>query len=68
VIAGFRRRFDRIKTALEPWSDDDRTKLQSLLTRLAADLRDAQDRDAAESAGEDSAATIAPDTHEDAPR
>jgi DNA-binding MarR family transcriptional regulator len=47
VIAGFRRRFDRIKAALEPWSDADRASLQALLTRLASDLRDAQDRDSA---------------------
>jgi DNA-binding MarR family transcriptional regulator len=74
VIAGFRRRFERIKTALEPWTDADRAQLQSLLTRLAADLRDAQDRDAAadptpsSDAATDDGATIAPDTHEDAPR
>jgi DNA-binding MarR family transcriptional regulator len=47
VVAGFRRRFERIKLALEPWSDADRTKLQDLLTRLADDLREAQDRDTA---------------------
>jgi DNA-binding MarR family transcriptional regulator len=47
VIAGFRRRFARIQAALEPWSADDRALLQSLLTRLATDLREAQDRDAA---------------------
>jgi DNA-binding MarR family transcriptional regulator len=47
VIAGFRRRFARIQAALEPWSADDRALLQTLLTRLATDLREAQDRDAA---------------------
>jgi DNA-binding MarR family transcriptional regulator len=47
VLAGFRRRFERIKSALEPWSETDRASLQTLLTRLAADLREAQDRDAA---------------------
>jgi DNA-binding MarR family transcriptional regulator len=69
VIAGFRRRFDRIRTALEPWSEADRTKLQALLTRLAADLRDAQDRDTAETATHpiDEAPALS-DTHEDAPR
>jgi DNA-binding MarR family transcriptional regulator len=66
VIAGFRRRFDRIKAALEPWSDADRASLQTLLTRLAADLRDAQDRDTAgHSPGDPYSAS---DTSEDAPR
>ena len=41
--AGMRRRFDRIKSVLEPWSETDRRQLQSLLTRLASDLRDAND-------------------------
>jgi DNA-binding MarR family transcriptional regulator len=41
--AAFRRRFDRIKSVLEPWSTQDKHLLQSLLTRLAADLRDAND-------------------------
>jgi DNA-binding MarR family transcriptional regulator len=69
VIAGFRRRFDRIRTALEPWSEADRTKLQALLTRLAADLRDAQDRDTAETAAHPTDEAPTPsDTHEDAPR
>ena len=43
--AAFRRRFLRIKTALDPWSDDDKTHLRILLTRLANDLRDANDLD-----------------------
>lgn len=43
--AAFRRRFDRIKAVLEPWSDKDRAALTSLLTRLASDLRDANDLD-----------------------
>lgn len=43
--AAFRRRRNRIKTALEPWSDSDRAVLQDLLTRLAADLREANERD-----------------------
>jgi DNA-binding MarR family transcriptional regulator len=47
VIAGFRRRFERIQAVLEPWSAADRAKLQALLTRLATDLREAQDREAA---------------------
>ena len=42
--ATFRRRFERIKSVLEPWSERDREQLQTLLTRLAADLRDANDR------------------------
>ena len=41
--AGFRRRFERIKSVLEPWSERDRDRLQELLTRLASDLRDAND-------------------------
>jgi DNA-binding MarR family transcriptional regulator len=43
--AAFRRRFLRIKTALDPWSDEDRSHLKILLTRLAGDLRDANDLD-----------------------
>jgi DNA-binding MarR family transcriptional regulator len=45
----FRRRFERIKDVLGPWSDRDRYELQSLLTRLADDLRSANDRAADES-------------------
>lgn len=41
--AAFQRRFRRIETALEPWSSRDRETLQRLLTRLAADLRSAND-------------------------
>jgi DNA-binding MarR family transcriptional regulator len=41
--AAFRRRFERIQAALEPWSQRDRDLLQKLLTRLAADLREAND-------------------------
>jgi DNA-binding MarR family transcriptional regulator len=43
--SAFRRRFERIRTALEPWSDEDRQRLQHLLTRLATDLAEANDRD-----------------------
>ncbi len=42
--AAFRRRFERIKTVLDPWSQRDKDLLQDLLTRLAADLREANDR------------------------
>src|SRR5262245_34117680 len=42
--AAFRRRFERLKAVLEPWSQRDRDMLQKLLTRLAADLREANDR------------------------
>ena len=42
--AAFRRRFERLKVVLEPWSQHDRDLLQDLLTRLAADLREANDR------------------------
>ena len=42
--AAFRRRFERIKTVLEPWSQHDKDLLQELLARLAADLREANDR------------------------
>lgn len=41
--AAFRRRFERIKAVLDPWSQRDRDLLQKLLTRLAADLRAAND-------------------------
>jgi len=44
----FHRRFERIKDVLGPWSDRDRSELQSLLTRLADDLRSASDRAADE--------------------
>ncbi len=40
---GIRRRFERIKSVLEPWDEHDRAQLQTLLTRLAADLRRAND-------------------------
>src|SRR4051794_12164233 len=40
---GMRRRFERIRSVLEPWDEDDRVQLQHLLTRLAADLREAND-------------------------
>ncbi|MDX6296914.1 MAG: hypothetical protein QOI51_771 [Nocardioidaceae bacterium] len=43
--AAFRRRFLRIKAALEPWSDDDLQHLRVLLNRLAGDLRNANDLD-----------------------
>jgi DNA-binding MarR family transcriptional regulator len=46
--SAFRRRFERIRTALDTWTDADRRKLQELLTRLANDLAAATDRDAAE--------------------
>jgi DNA-binding MarR family transcriptional regulator len=42
--AAFRRRFERIKASLEPWSDEDRATLQRLLVRLAGDLAEANDR------------------------
>jgi DNA-binding MarR family transcriptional regulator len=41
--AAMQRRLDRISTALAHWSDQDREALQSMLTRLAADLADAND-------------------------
>jgi DNA-binding MarR family transcriptional regulator len=44
IQAAFRRRFERLKVVLEPWSQHDRDLLQDLLTRLAADLREANDR------------------------
>lgn len=43
--AAFQRRFQRIKTALHPWTDADKAHLTTLLTRLASDLRDANDLD-----------------------
>jgi DNA-binding MarR family transcriptional regulator len=46
--AAFRRRFERIKASLEPWSENDRATLQHLLERLARDLAQANDRAAAE--------------------
>jgi DNA-binding MarR family transcriptional regulator len=47
IQSAFRRRYERIKTVLEPWTDNDRAQLQHLLTRLAADLGEANDRAAA---------------------
>lgn len=41
----FARRYKRIQAVLEPWSDADRARLQTLLTRLAADLASANERD-----------------------
>jgi DNA-binding MarR family transcriptional regulator len=49
--SAFKRRFERIETALVPWSERDRKRLQTLLTRLANDLREATDREAAEPDG-----------------
>jgi hypothetical protein len=43
--AAFQRRFKRIQEVLEPWNAKDRAHLQDLLTRLAADLASANDRD-----------------------
>lgn len=43
--AAFARRFARIQAVLEHWNDADRAQLQSLLTRLAAELATANDRD-----------------------
>lgn len=43
IRAAFRRRMERIGAVLEPWSDSDRSKLRTLLVRLAADLRQAND-------------------------
>ncbi|MGI8577916.1 MAG: MarR family winged helix-turn-helix transcriptional regulator [Nocardioidaceae bacterium] len=45
MLDAFRRRFDRIKAVLAPWSERDRAQLQQLLIRLASDLRDANDHD-----------------------
>lgn len=47
--ASFERRFKRIQAVLEPWSAKDRALLQRLLTRLAADLAAANDRDTVDS-------------------
>lgn len=49
MAAAFRRRLERIRTALASWSPDDRATLQTLLTRLADDLREANDNATAES-------------------
>ncbi len=46
--SAFRRRFERIQKVLVPWSAPDRAHLQTLLTRLARDLGDANDRAAAD--------------------
>ncbi|MBA2559334.1 MAG: MarR family transcriptional regulator [Propionibacteriales bacterium] len=46
--SAFRRRFQRIQEVLVAWSERDRTQLQRLLTRLANDLGDANDRDVAD--------------------
>ena len=46
--AAFQRRFKRIQEVLEPWNAKDRAHLQDLLTRLAADLASANDRDTSE--------------------
>jgi DNA-binding MarR family transcriptional regulator len=43
--AAMQRRFERIKHVLEPWTERDRLELQRLLTRLAADLRDANEHE-----------------------
>ncbi len=48
MLSAFRRRYERIRAALAPWTESDRHKLQVLLTRLAQDLAAASDRDAAE--------------------
>jgi DNA-binding MarR family transcriptional regulator len=48
--ATMRRRYERIKAALEPWSEHDRGLLTELLTRLARDLGEANDRAVADSA------------------
>jgi DNA-binding MarR family transcriptional regulator len=45
IQAALRRRFLRIKNALDPWSDADKDALRTLLNRLANDLRDANDLD-----------------------
>lgn len=45
--AAFQRRFRRIEAVLESWSDRDRSHLQRLLTRLAADLQAAHDHEEA---------------------
>jgi DNA-binding MarR family transcriptional regulator len=43
--SAFRRRLQRIRNALRPWTDDDRGQLQALLTRLANDLAEATELD-----------------------
>jgi DNA-binding MarR family transcriptional regulator len=43
--ATFRRRFLRIKNAIDPWTDLDKSHLTSFLNRLARDLREANDLD-----------------------
>ena len=43
--AAFCRRFQRIQSVLQHWSETDRQHLQTLLTRLAADLAKANDRE-----------------------
>ncbi len=50
--AAFQRRFERIQGVLAHWDDADRAHLQQLLTRLAADLAAANDRDTADFAQE----------------
>ncbi len=63
--SSFRRRFERIKSALEPWSERDRVQLQKLLTRLANDLGAASDREVAVAAHDDGghkAGHLNPDT------
>jgi DNA-binding MarR family transcriptional regulator len=62
--AAFRRRYERIRAVLEPWTDDDRARLQELLTRLADDLAAAsdRDRDAGASASTNTPTTSQPET------
>ncbi len=45
IQAALHRRFLRIKTALDPWSEADKNHLTTLLNRLANNLRDANDLD-----------------------
>jgi DNA-binding MarR family transcriptional regulator len=45
IQSAFQRRFLRIKAALDPWSDQDKAALTTLLNRLANDLRAANDLD-----------------------
>jgi DNA-binding MarR family transcriptional regulator len=45
IQAAMRRRFLRIKSALDSWDDADKDALRILLNRLANDLRDANDLD-----------------------
>ena len=47
--AGFRRRLERIQSALDTWDDGDREQLRLLLARLATDLAAASDAAYAES-------------------